>query len=179
MLDDYYSHHPTIHLIRPLVLTGTFHSDTRKIAHFLTGQTGLTLLDVDDVVAHRLGMSLVGLRHRDGQYAYLRDERTSLIRLVKKKPAGIIRGGKDPLTSEKVMEEVMRHGDILFIQRSLDYEPSKNSKRLSIRHYFNQVGVRLNRDVVERNARHIIRADNEHALSIAKSIVELLKRGLP
>ena len=77
MLDGYYSHHPTIRLPRPLILTGTFHSDTRKVAHFLAGQTGLTLLDVDDAVAHRLGMSLVGLRYRDGEYAYLKEERAN------------------------------------------------------------------------------------------------------
>ena len=103
MLDGYYSHHPIIRLVRPLVLTGTFHSDTRKVAHFLAGQTGLTLLDVDDVVAHQLGMSLVGLRHRDGEYAYLKHERAALMRLLGQTPAGIIRVGRNTLASRRVM----------------------------------------------------------------------------
>jgi len=173
MLDDYYSHHPTIRLVRPVILTGTFHSDTRKVAHFLAGQTGLTLLDVDDSVAHQLGMSLVGLRHRDGPFAYLTHERAAIRRLVSQKPPGIIRAGRDALACKTTLEHALESADILFIRRGLDYEQSKYPSRAGLMHWLTQVRVHRHRPEVEDRAAHVIEAGSQHALRIAKMIVSL------
>lgn len=180
MLDDYYSHHPTVSLERPLILTGRFHSDTRRVAHFLAGQTGLLLLDVDDAVAHQLGQSIVALRARDGQRAYLTEEAAALRRLSRQRPAGIIRVGQDCFLERGVFSTVRKHCSIYYIARPEDFEgdipaPPTAAPRpwdRSLRWLSSVLKPRLS-DVATR----LIDGEDRHALSIARQIAAELRDG--
>ncbi len=174
MFDDYYSHHPRVYLDRPIILTGYSHNDSRRVAHFLAGQTGLVLLDVDDAVAHALGQSIIGLRKRDGRYAYLADEASALRRLVKQRPAGIVRVGKDCFLDRRVIRDVGAHADIWYIDRPRAFEEPTEDTDRAWTDVFKQLGQAL-RPNVRDSADRIIAGGTRHALNVAREIVDLLK----
>ena len=79
------------------------------------------------------------------------------------------------MAHEKTMIKATSYGDILFIHRHREYEAPKYVKRLSLSHWVNQRRVERHYGDVERQAAHVIRAGGRHALSVAKSVVEIIR----
>ena len=174
MFDDYYSHPPQVYLDKPIVLTGYSHNDTRRVAHFLAGQTALVLLDVDDAVAHDLGQSIIGLRKRDGRYAYLAQEAAALKRLVRQRPAGLVRAGRDCFLDKRVVRDVAALAHIWYIDRPADFEVQPTDGASPWTDVFKRVGQAL-RPHVRDSAHRVISGGERHALNVAREIVDLLK----
>ena len=172
MHDDYYSHQPRFVLSQPIVLTGTFHSDVRRVAHYLAGQCGLPLLDIDDIVSHELGQSILGLRKRDGAGAYLGQERRALARLLPQRPAGIIRAGQDCVGHAATMRLVQLGAQIYYVGRADDFESTDlDSPRFSWTQFFSELGRRSRRASVRAGATWSVDAGDRHALNVAREIL--------
>ena len=135
------------------------------------GQTGLVLLDVDDVVAHELGQSIVGLRARDGQRAYLAHEAATLQRLAQQRPAGIIRVGQDCFSEPGVLDAMRTTCTIVYISRPDGFEDGDEPSAS----WSWQRGVQWLSEVFRTRlpsvADRVIDGRDRHALNIARQLM--------
>ena len=176
MFDDYYSPQPRFVLERPIVLTGTFHSDVRRVAHYLGGQSGLPLLDIDDIVSHELGQSILGLRVRDGDGAYLAQERRALARLIAQRPAGIVRAGQDCVGHTATLRLVQRTARIYYVGRPANFECSDSMKStFRLTRFLRDLSLQPRRARVRSDAFWSVSAGHRHALNIANEIMVQLR----
>ena len=175
MYDDYYNQSPRHPLPRPLILTGRFHSDTRRVAHYLAGQLGHPLQDIDDIASHTIGSSIVALRKRAGPRVHLSIQVDALKRVVEQKPPAIIRVGEDVLNHLPTRRLVTPGATVIYIKRSADFEGMVSEKSPPLVTRLMQAFIGLVQADASDAATHIIDGGNRHALKVALQIVELVR----
>ena len=174
MYDDYYNQSPRQPLPRPLILTGRFHSDTRRVAHYLAGQLGHPLQDIDDIASHTIGSSIVALRKQAGPRVHLSIQADALKRVLEQKPPAIIRVGEEVLNHLPTRRLVTPRATVIYIKRAATFEGAVAENNPPLVTRFMQAFIGLVQADASDAATHIIDGGDRHALKVALQIVELV-----
>lgn len=126
-MTGYYEYGATRSLARPLALVGFVNHVTRAAANALSSTTGLPLRLLDDLVEHRLGMSVTDVLVSLGLPAWRRAETEELQNVVRSQPHAVIALGEGALAEPANAELVTT--ECRLIHLSLDFEQAQQLSR--------------------------------------------------
>ncbi len=116
---DYYSHHATVALERPLVVVGFFGSEHRQVAYRLAGRTGLTFVDLDRWIEHEAGCSIWELVATQGETRLRQLESQQLRRALNGKPPAVIALGEGALMAPRSLDAVLAASRLVYLKLDL------------------------------------------------------------
>jgi shikimate kinase len=118
--EDYYGHHPSHTLKRPLCLIGMMGSEANVVAYQLSSLTGLPLIELDAKVEHEAGCSLSALYERGGANAWRAAELRALKRALSNARPSIISLGDGALLSKEARGLWRGRAHLVYIERPLE-----------------------------------------------------------
>lgn len=98
---DYYGHHATTTLARPVAIAGFIGAGVPAIARAVSAQTGIPFINLSRWVEHARGKSIANLVLHDGECALRSAEEEGLARGLQGAPPPIIALGHGALLSPK------------------------------------------------------------------------------
>lgn len=107
-------------LPKPVALVGFFAAGTSQIVHQLASLYGVPSVQLDRMVEHAAGRSLVRLAAEEGQDSWRQLERKQLERALRQRPAALIALGEGALLDGRSRLLVSTEADLLFIRRSVN-----------------------------------------------------------
>ena len=121
--DPYYEPHSTLQRTstRHIALVGFDGSQTHNVAAFLSSMTGMTLIELDQWVAHQAGCSVAQLYLQQGEQAWRTLESQCLKDIVHTKPYAIINLNQKILLNPKHRKLCHQHCRLFYIRKSAQY----------------------------------------------------------
>ena len=89
-MTSYYDPYPLLRLSRPVVLAGQIGCGARLVGRSLSARTGLPFAEVDRLIEHEAGRSLIRIAHEDGAAHIEHGALRVLERLATRPPFGLI-----------------------------------------------------------------------------------------
>lgn len=87
---DYYSHHATVSLDRPVVVAGMVPFETRRLGYRVAALHGLRYSDVERALEHRFGASVAELNRSTPHHELRRSESETLHKTLSEGPFGVV-----------------------------------------------------------------------------------------
>lgn len=115
-MSDYYDHHPSLTLTRPLVVAGDLGCGARMIGRILCARTGLPFVELDREIEHTLGASLRHVAAEAGIGRIEHAAQVALERVSLRRPFPVIALDRAWPGSEAI-HLVGRRVDLVHIQR--------------------------------------------------------------
>lgn len=117
--DPYYSPSPLLILDRPLALVGFLGARVPQTAAMFSALTGVPLLDLERMVEHRVGSSLVRFVLTEGLDALHTAEEALLRQQLRLSPPPVLALGPATLQHPASARLIRRHATLVYIQRDM------------------------------------------------------------
>lgn len=98
-----------------IILTGFMGSGKSSVARILAAKTGLALVDTDDLIVHRAGMSIPEIFAEEGEAGFRNRERDVLMSLLDEKTSVISCGGGVVVSAEN-RDLLRRLGTVVYLE---------------------------------------------------------------
>ena len=116
----YYDPHPLIELSRPVALIGFVGADVNPTGHLLSRMTGAPLFDLDRVIEHRSGRSLVQFLVERGSSALRSLEHVELMRGLEQQPPPLMLLGEGAWQDSRSFKSCLEACTTIYIRRPRD-----------------------------------------------------------
>ena len=113
MYDDYYGHHPTMQLARPVALTGFIGASVDAVGYAISARTGIPFVDLLRWVEHDQGKSVANLVLHHGECSLRDAEAAGLTRALARKPPALISLGHGTLLAPQHVQHLQDAGALL------------------------------------------------------------------